>query len=1424
MKRNWIRTDRLWCLFLILAVYRVSGSSSKTIDQVKLPIPTRESLPQVAEVLRAAAYLEDSDEVDKNFQGQRNSYKRLPRKLGSENPQTNSELQEYQGVMGRPGVDFPILPSIPRTDFSCKKMKKSGYYADPETDCQVFHICDNGMKVSFLCPNGTVFRQSHLICDWWFRVDCERSIEMYEESAEQLATDQRAFKERTEALAKAMLKVQTTTTQSITDRVVTDRSFGPSTTVFNSESRLPDRARYFSDYSAGENQVPAETGSFVGNRFPSNFNNNYYTQSKSPVGNWDQTANIQSAAGNNNNNNNYYQTQSSTTAQPTWNQAANNNNNNNYQGGSNLQAQSSTTAQPAWNQATADRNNNNYNNNYYSYQSGSNQGQSLTTAQPTWNQVAVDINNNYQSGFNQAPSTTSAPQPSWNQAAAVNSNNNNYYQSGSYQAPSTTSAPQPSWNQAAAVNSNNNNYYQSGSYQAPSTTSAPQPSWNQAATANNNNYYQSGSYRAQSTTPAAQPTWNQAAVGNNYYQSGSYQSTTTARPVSGVQNVNSFNSDYQSQYARPSAQNQVDASGSQAVYQPQPTAAVPQPDPDQANNRNNDNDNNYQPGNSNKNIDYQTSPTTVAAGGNPWNSHQGTDGDFQTEVTSYQTSPTTTLDVTADGQSANNNNNNNYGGATNYPKPAKTTAAQVNGWSHQAVNDLTLSTDDHQSPTAVTTVQPDWNPQDAAGITAVNGDQQPQQLQSRQPYSQRPTASTFPAAENDKQNAPARESQVPAESASFVGHNNAPLYGFNLPNDYYRTLVPQTNPPATTYPATGSYTNDHPDGAFSYIEYNQDISTTVGDAVTTTREPPTTTAFDYTGSGRDDNSTLPPSGETLIPNMINSLQTFHADNNNNALYDTFDTSPTNADDDSDSVALYFNRLNDPQDDRAVTTVASDLQFNGYFEQTSRAYTNGISPFSGTRSAETTTPAVAVAAVVPSKGLHIPAVLTHNTKQAYDKLFTNDTKRESTTATATTATAVAAGQPAADVGSKGAAPKPGDTANLGLALSFNHSSAELRELAAVFTRALTAYLDDPENFRKILAEVRPTEPPGPKTGGGAADEQEVLDFSDDPKGGYRSTRKPTTAASGTPDTDGGVPQNVNALADLSTTIPHYTTSPLIDITSKFTEAPNAAPGLREYAPLADGEQLQTAGSHSFYSSRDNSVETPSKTVRPPPPLLPTSTLTWTVSPIIDTDGDTKATTPQLPPVYFTTAAAAEDAETTAIVQKAKEMFSQLNESDASILMNVMKTSHANDTVKRLVLLLVNDPNKENSPEQTRHNIIEALLDNRGSTAADQAYESSSPTSAFPPAPPGIPFGQRIHEDGTPIGASEGEQHKKSRKGVRRRVHVQRSRQVTAAAMTTPAAASNAWHGANDVGPGLSADSDARAVELLKSLYSIASKWS
>ncbi|XP_050585425.1 mucin-3A-like isoform X3 [Bombus affinis] len=97
---------------------------------------------------------------------------------------------EKNGVTGQPGVDFPALTTIPATSFSCRGLK-GGYYADLETNCQVFHICDNGRKISFLCPNGTIFQQSQLICDWWFKVDCSKSTELYEQSSEQLFEEER---------------------------------------------------------------------------------------------------------------------------------------------------------------------------------------------------------------------------------------------------------------------------------------------------------------------------------------------------------------------------------------------------------------------------------------------------------------------------------------------------------------------------------------------------------------------------------------------------------------------------------------------------------------------------------------------------------------------------------------------------------------------------------------------------------------------------------------------------------------------------------------------------------------------------------------------------------------------------------------------------------------------------------------------------------------------------------------------------------------------------------------------------------------------------------------------------------------------------------------------------------------------------------
>jgi len=47
----------------------------------------------------------------------------------------------------------------------------TGYYADLDTRCQVFHICskmpDNSyIQSSFLCPNGTIFQQESFSCQW----------------------------------------------------------------------------------------------------------------------------------------------------------------------------------------------------------------------------------------------------------------------------------------------------------------------------------------------------------------------------------------------------------------------------------------------------------------------------------------------------------------------------------------------------------------------------------------------------------------------------------------------------------------------------------------------------------------------------------------------------------------------------------------------------------------------------------------------------------------------------------------------------------------------------------------------------------------------------------------------------------------------------------------------------------------------------------------------------------------------------------------------------------------------------------------------------------------------------------------------------------------------------------------------------------
>ena len=82
-------------------------------------------------------------------------------------------------IPGIPGEDYPLLAAPLDTSFLCDG-REVGYYADPEGECQQFHICVSdglggpSLKFSFLCPNGTLFNQQYFICDWWFNVDCSQ--------------------------------------------------------------------------------------------------------------------------------------------------------------------------------------------------------------------------------------------------------------------------------------------------------------------------------------------------------------------------------------------------------------------------------------------------------------------------------------------------------------------------------------------------------------------------------------------------------------------------------------------------------------------------------------------------------------------------------------------------------------------------------------------------------------------------------------------------------------------------------------------------------------------------------------------------------------------------------------------------------------------------------------------------------------------------------------------------------------------------------------------------------------------------------------------------------------------------------------------------------------------------------------------------
>ncbi|OQV21181.1 hypothetical protein BV898_04941 [Hypsibius exemplaris] len=75
-----------------------------------------------------------------------------------------------------PGQTYPTLSYIPQTGFTCSSARQPGFYADPDTGCQVFRRCEaNNYMFSYICPNSTLFNQITLVCDYWYNVQCGAS-------------------------------------------------------------------------------------------------------------------------------------------------------------------------------------------------------------------------------------------------------------------------------------------------------------------------------------------------------------------------------------------------------------------------------------------------------------------------------------------------------------------------------------------------------------------------------------------------------------------------------------------------------------------------------------------------------------------------------------------------------------------------------------------------------------------------------------------------------------------------------------------------------------------------------------------------------------------------------------------------------------------------------------------------------------------------------------------------------------------------------------------------------------------------------------------------------------------------------------------------------------------------------------------------
>ncbi|XP_055334783.1 uncharacterized protein LOC129585905 [Paramacrobiotus metropolitanus] len=105
--------------------------------------------------------------------------------LRGRSPLTDAEIVNITKT-ARPGIDYPDLKALPTNlSFSCAQVHQPGYYVniEPQSRCQVYHRCELDLPLyTYICPEGKLFNQITLNCDWWFNVQCAKSLDFYDYS------------------------------------------------------------------------------------------------------------------------------------------------------------------------------------------------------------------------------------------------------------------------------------------------------------------------------------------------------------------------------------------------------------------------------------------------------------------------------------------------------------------------------------------------------------------------------------------------------------------------------------------------------------------------------------------------------------------------------------------------------------------------------------------------------------------------------------------------------------------------------------------------------------------------------------------------------------------------------------------------------------------------------------------------------------------------------------------------------------------------------------------------------------------------------------------------------------------------------------------------------------------------------------------